>query len=183
MTDSLRLFFALCPGDQTRLELAPLCRSIEDRGLRTVQPQNVHVTLVFLGCVDEASELLIKHSVTNISANPFILTFDQLSFWSGPKVLCLTCSQIPDEVELLVAGLNMEVASCGLQAETRPYVPHITLARNAHYLPDINFEPVVWHAESFCLFESCSEPGGVNYKLRQQWPFIKTTNGDAKEKI
>jgi 2'-5' RNA ligase len=76
------------------------------------------------------------------------------------------------EVELLVAALNMEVASIGLQTENRPYKPHITLARHARYLPNINFEPIVWRAESFCLVESCSEPSGVNYKVRQQWALI-----------
>ena len=74
----------------------------------------------------------------------------------------------------MVAALNREVASCGLQTDTRPYQPHITLARHAQYLPDINFEPIVWRAESFCLVESCSEPDGVCYKVRQQWPFTKT---------
>lgn len=173
MTDSSRLFFALWPDDQIRLELVRLSRSIEAKGLRPVQPQNVHVTLVFLGNVDAASELLIKHCATGISANPFVLTFDQLSYWSKPRILCLTCSQLPDEVESLVAALNREVASCGLQTETSPYMPHITLARHAKYLPDIGFEPIVWRAESFCLVESCSEPGGVNYKVRQQWSFIQ----------
>jgi 2'-5' RNA ligase len=80
VTDSSRLFFALWPDDQTRLKLARLSQSIEAKGLKPVVPQNIHVTLVFLGHVDAASELLIKHSVTGISANPFILTFDQLSY-------------------------------------------------------------------------------------------------------
>jgi 2'-5' RNA ligase len=175
VTDSSRLFFALWPDDQTRQKQARLNKFIEVKGFRPVQPQNLHVTLVFLGHVDAASELLIKHSVIGISASPFVLTFDQLSYWSRPKVLCLTCSQLVDEVEMLVAALNMEVASFGLQTENRPYKPHITLARHAQYLPDINFEPIVWRAESFCLVESCSEQGGVSYKVRQQWPFIKTT--------
>lgn len=175
MTDSSRLFFALWPDDQTRQKLARLCRSIEAKGFRPVQPQNIHVTLVFLGNVKAASELLIKHSVTGISAKPFILTFDQLSYWSRPRILCLSCSKLVDEVELLVTALNTEVASCGLQTDTRPYRPHITLARHAKYLPEIKFEPIVWRAESFSLVESCSEPEGVNYKVRQQWPLIKTT--------
>jgi 2'-5' RNA ligase len=175
VADSSRLFFALWPDGLTRLELARLCHSIEAKGFRPVQPQNLHVTLVFLGRVDADSELLIKRSVTSISAKPFVLSFDQLNYWSNPRVLCLTCSQIAEEVELLVAGLNREVASCGLQPETRPYIPHITLARHAHYLPVINFEPIVWRSGSFCLVESCSEPGGVYYKIRQEWPFIKTT--------
>jgi 2'-5' RNA ligase len=171
VTDFSRLFFALWPDDQTRLELVRLSQSIEAKGFRPVRPQNVHVTLVFLGNVDAASELLIKDSITGISAKPFVLSFDQLSYWSRPKVLCLTCSHTPDEVKMLVAALNMEVASCGLQTETRPYKPHITLVRHVQYLPDINFEPIVWRAESFCLVESCSEPDGVSYKVIQQWPF------------
>jgi len=74
---------------------------------------------------------------------------------------------------MLVDALNREVAICGLQTDTRPYQPHITLARHARYLPDIKLEPIVWRAESFCLVESCSEPEGVSYKVREQWPFIK----------
>ena len=175
MTDSSRLFFALWPDDQTRLELAGLNRSIEAKGFRPIQLHNIHVTLVFLGQVDEAFELLLKQSVSEISASPFVLTFDQLSYWSRPKVLCLTCSQRVGEVEVLVAALNREVESCGLQTDTRPYKPHITLARHARYLPDIKLEPIVWRAESFCLVESCSEPEGVCYKVREQWPFIKST--------
>jgi 2'-5' RNA ligase len=173
VADSSRLFFALWPDDQTRLELVRLCHSIEAKGFKPVQPQNIHVTLVFLGLVDASSELLIKHSVAGISAEPFVLTFDQLSYWSKPKVLCLSYSQSVDELQMLVAALNREVASCGLQPETRPYKPHITLARHAQYLPDINVEPIVWRAESFCLVESCSEPEGVCYKVRQQWPFYR----------
>lgn len=174
MTDYSRLFFALWPDDQTRQNLVRLNRSIEAKGFRPVQPKNVHVTLVFLGNVDAISESLIKHNITGISAKPFVLTFDQLSYWSRPKILCLSCSQSVDEVEMLVSALNMQVASCGLQTDTRPYKPHITLARHARYLPDINFEPIVWRAESFCLVESCSEPEGVCYKVRQQWPFIQS---------
>jgi len=175
VADSSRLFFALWPDDQTRLELVRLSQSIEAKGFRPVQPQNVHVTLVFLGHVDAASELLIRHSAAGISAQPFVLTFDRLSYWSRPRVLCLSCSHTPDEVEMLVSALTVEAAGCGLQTDTRPYKPHITLARHARYLPELSFEPIVWRAGSFCLVESCSEPDGVCYKVRQQWPFINTT--------
>jgi 2'-5' RNA ligase len=73
----------------------------------------------------------------------------------------------------LVAALTEAAASCGLQTDTRPYTPHITLARHAKYLPDVKFEPIVWSAETFCLVESCSEPDGVVYKVLQQWPLLK----------
>jgi len=82
---------------------------------------------------------------------------------------------VPNEAVGLVSALEAAVADCGLHTDTRPYIPHITLARHARYLPDVKIEPIVWRAEAFCLVESCSEPDGVCYKVRQQWPFIKPT--------
>ena len=149
-----------------------LNKTLEAKGFRTVQSDNVHVTLVFLGNVDAATEILIKSSVAAISAKPFVLTFDQLSYWSRPRILCLTCSQWVNEVETLVAKLNMEVAGFGLQTDNRAYKPHITLSRHAGYLPEINFDPIEWCAESFCLVQSCSDPDGVCYQVRQKWAFV-----------
>jgi len=202
-----RLFFALWPDDETRQELERLSQAIQAAGLKPVNPQNLHVTLVFIGNVDSAVESLIKQSVADISVEPFVLTFDQLSYWSRPKVLCLTCKQddyttatapgsLPPmevrsgdstprlgEVEqlprvahgavALAAALDAAVASCDIQTDKRPYLPHITLARHVRHRPDINIKPIVWRAESFCLVESCSEPDGVQYKVIQQWPLIK----------
>ena len=171
--DTTRLFFALSPDEATRLKLARLNLALAAKGYRPVPPQNLHVTLVFLGQVDVATACLIKHGVKDISVPPFALTFDRLSYWPQPKVLCLTGTQIPDELSMLVAALTCEAASCGLKTDTRPYQPHITLVRPAPNLPDITIEPLLWHADAFCLMESCSTADGVCYQVRQQWPFIK----------
>jgi 2'-5' RNA ligase len=170
MTTSSRLFFALWPDEQTQLKLIRLNQSLDALGFKLVMPHNLHATLVFLGTVDAGTELLITHSILDIYPKPFELKFDQLSFWSKPKILCLTCSQMPVEIESLVAALDSLVASFGLQIEARPYAPHITLARHAHNLPDIKFKPIVFRPQAFVLAESCSESEGVNYKIRQQWP-------------
>ncbi|MBL6985829.1 MAG: RNA 2',3'-cyclic phosphodiesterase [Methylobacter sp.] len=176
MTNTSRLFFALWPDDETRQALLRLSRSIAAKGCKWVQPHNLHVTLVFLGRVDEDVASLLKQSVAGITVPPFELTFDNLSYWSRPKILCLTCRQAaPDNTMLLTSALTEIAENCGLQTDTRPYTPHITLARHARYLPDAKFEPIVWRAEAFCLVESCSEPDGVCYKVRQQWPLLKST--------
>lgn len=173
MPDTSKLFFALWPDDETRQTLARLNQSIAAKESKWVQPHNLHVTLVFLGYVDADAELLIKQSVADITAQPFTLTFDSLSYWSKPKVLCLTCPQPAPGAVMLAAALESAVANCGIHTDTRPYTPHITLARHARHLPDVKIEPIIWRAEAFCLVESCSEPDGVNYKVIQQWPFIK----------
>ena len=174
MPDTSRLFFALWPDDETRQALTRVGRSIPATEFKWVRPHNLHATLVFLGQVDKDAELLIKQSVAGITAQPFSLTFDSLSYWSRPKILCLTCLQpTPEAAVLLTSALAATAANCGLQTDTRPYTPHITLARHVRYLPDAKFEPIVWRAAAFCLVESCSEPDGVCYKVIQQCPFIK----------
>lgn len=168
-----KLFFALWPDDETRQTLMRLQKSIEAKGIRWVPGQNLHATLVFLGTVDEAAEAAIKQSVGSISIEPFTLTFDRLSYWSRPRVLCLTCRQFGQEVVDLAEALDKAAVDCGLQTDTRPYTPHITLARQA-WPVEQDFAPMTWHAKSFCLMESCSESGGVYYKVLQQWPLAKT---------
>lgn len=176
MPDTLRLFFALWPDNETRLALTRLGQSIPAKNLKWVQPHNLHVTLAFLGHVDAAAELSITQSAANITAQPFVLTFDSLSYWSKPRILCLTCLQpAPEKAVTLASALVAAAANCGLQIDSRPYTPHITLARHARYLPNIKIEPIAWRAESFCLVKSCSGPDGVCYKVIRQWPFIKPT--------
>lgn len=173
MSNTSRLFFALWPDNETRQALASVSRFIAAKECQCLQPYNLHVTLVFLGNVGVDTELLIRQDVAGISAKPFTLTFDCLSYWSKPKILCLTCQQpAPQEAVMLAAALTATAANYGLHIDTRPYTPHITLARHARCLPNVKIEPIVWRAEAFCLVESCSEPGGVCYKVRQQWPLL-----------
>lgn len=174
MPNSSRLFFALWPDDATRQALTGLNQAISAKGFRWVQPHNLHVTLVFLGHVDADAELSIKQAAADIAAQSFELTFDSLSYWSKPNILCLTCRQpVPNEAARLSAALATAASDCGLQTDTRPYAPHITLARHANYLPNAKIDPIVWRAEAFCLVESSSGPDGVCYKVMQQWPFTR----------
>lgn len=174
MAEFSRLFLALWPDDASRPALARISRLLEAKGLHPVKLNNLHATLVFLGSVDQSTRLLIEHRVADIAVEPFTLTFDQLSYWSQGKLICLTCLQPAIEALKLAAVLNTAVASCGLATDKRPYIPHVTLARHARSLPDIAIEPVAWRAEAFCLAESRAEPDGVYYQVIRRWPFIKT---------
>ncbi|MGZ8193895.1 MAG: RNA 2',3'-cyclic phosphodiesterase [Methylobacter sp.] len=172
MANVSRLFFALWPDDTTSQKLVRLCQSIQAKEFKWVLPQNFHVTLVFLGNIDTTAELLIKKRAAAISAEPLVVTFDRLTYWNKPKVLCLTSRQPPpSKLMILVEALGLAVESCGLQIDAKPYTPHITLARHGTAFVEQDCEPIVWRAESFCLVESFSQSSGVFYKVIQQWPF------------
>ncbi len=171
MPNTSRLFFALWPDTKTRQAVTELSQSIAAHEFKWVPAHNFHITLIFMGHIDTNVESLIRQSVENITSQPFTLTFDCLSYWSKPKILCLSCRRAAPEAIMLEAALDSVVANYGLRTEIRPYSPHITMARQAHYLPELKIEPLLWRATGFCLVESCSEPDGVCYKVIQHWSF------------
>ncbi len=166
-----RLFFALRPDDETRHSIDQLNRSIHARGMKKVKPDNLHVTLVFLGNVNAEAEEKIKEDAQSINGQPFVLHFDQLDYWRKPRILCLTSNQYDLELLRLVESLQAVVAPLGFKPEERPYKPHITLARKAVATVDCDFKSIAWRAQSFSLVESRSSFDGVDYQALQSWSF------------
>jgi 2'-5' RNA ligase len=164
-----RLFFALWPDDETRSQIDHLNQSIGLSGLKKVNRNNLHATLVFLGQVDDKSEATFRLGAEKIKVEPFQLVFDQLVFWKKPKILCLTANQHHPQLLALVNALKNLADQSNIKTEERPYQAHITLARKATHAIKIKIEPVEWQAQSFCLVESCSTPNGVIYKVLHRW--------------
>jgi 2'-5' RNA ligase len=106
-----------------------------------------------------------------IKAEPFTLRFDQLSYWRKPRILCLTCSR-PDAAALqLAADISAPLAALQIDLDTRPYSPHVTIARHVTVKPEIVFEPLPWRAEEFALVESVATRNGTVYQPLHTWRF------------
>lgn len=166
-----RLFFALWPNSETRKKIGGINQSINSEGLKRVKSDNLHVTLIFLGNIDVELETMIRQSIKNMSVQPFTLYFDKLVFWRKPRLLCLTISQYDQQLAILVDNLRKELEQCGVAVEDRVYKPHISLARKARRLIDIDVQTIEWSVQSFCLVESISTAEGVHYQVLQRWNF------------
>jgi 2'-5' RNA ligase len=165
-----RLFFALWPDEQTRAEIDAINQSIEQPGRRLV-PENLHVTLVFLGNVDDATADAVRREAADIQGHPIRLQFDELDFWQRPRVLCLTCRRQPKPLYTLVNALSRMVEAYPVSlVERRHYRAHITLARKAQKRPRIRFQPINFCADHFVLVESVSTGQGVKYQVLEKWP-------------
>ena len=173
MSDSSRLFFALWPDDETRHKLACFNQSVLTSDCKRIPPKNFHVTLVFIGNVNKVGVSAIKNQVANISSEPFAIGFNQLSYWNKPKVVCLTSQQPPEPLLILSESLNAIVNHCGIETDSKPFNPHVTLARHVLSYVERECQPIIWQAESFCLVESSSNIDGVYYTVKEQWPFVK----------
>ncbi|MGZ8189111.1 MAG: RNA 2',3'-cyclic phosphodiesterase [Methylosarcina sp.] len=164
-----RLFFALWPDENTRQACAGLAKTLSRSGGKPVLPENLHVTLVFLGGIDAETEAAVTEAASAIAVPKVAITFDRVDYWRKPRILCLTGRTEDGELKNLVAELNAASRTLGIEVDRRPYTPHVTLIRKAREPKEITFEPILWRAESFCLVESHTLPEGVEYRVIQEW--------------
>jgi 2'-5' RNA ligase len=163
-----RLFFALWPNDETRQQCDQISRALRGSG-KPVAAANLHVTLLFLGSVDESLQRRLTQAAAQLAVRPMSLSFDRLSFWRKPAVVCLSSSQSYPAVEDLVTQLTGLALPLGIPLDQRPYQPHVTLLRKAKTAPTLAFPAVEWRADGFCLVESCSTSRGVEYRVLERW--------------
>ena len=129
---SKKLFFALWPDNRQRDRLRDVINSVA----RTVEGKMVdrrlwHVTLAFVGDLDDERLPELSARAAKIKVEPFRLSFDRLEYWPRPKLACLTAPTVPTELAALVDGLNAILTDMGITTEDRTYRPHITVVRNA----------------------------------------------------
>ena len=166
-----RLFLALWPNVACRNKLQQFSTQLNSSVGRPLLPCNLHVTLVFIGSVEEAQGTAIAQACDAIEATAFTLQFDRLEYWPKAKILCLTASYIPKILTTLVNDLTLKVNELGVVTDQRKYQPHITLVRHMNSHQTLEFEPLIWRSGSFSLVESLSTVNGVRYKVRNSWHF------------
>jgi 2'-5' RNA ligase len=167
-----RLFFALWPDAALREAAAALVEQLVPRGMgRPQRPDQLHVTLAFLGDVPER-RLADVHAAAQASPGAtFTIEFDALEHWRMPRVLCLVATDVPPPLAALVGALQAALATRQLPVDDRPFRPHLTLARKlARFDGPASIEPLVWPATTLTLVESRTDPAGVRYEVLGSWP-------------
>ena len=91
-TPGERLFFALWPDDAIRQQLVDAYARIPGlKGQRDVLPNNLHVTLHFLGNVEASRVDCFRRQAEVISAHRFQLQLDRFGYFKKARVLWLGC--------------------------------------------------------------------------------------------
>ena len=124
-----RLFVAVDFPEAVRDRLAALPRGV--RGARLLPPEQYHLTLRFIGEVEDSMFIDISEALSNIAAAPFDLRLSGVGHFppSGqPKVLW---TGVAESEPLL--QLQGRIESClrdlSLTPDGQNYTPHVTLAR------------------------------------------------------
>jgi 2'-5' RNA ligase len=126
----VRLFVALDLPETVRHRLGALT-SARLPGARWVPPENMHLTLRFVGEVDHGQADDIDAALAGISARGFSLTFEGVGvFESGRRVHALWVGvERNPALEHLRAKVESAVVRAGCEPERRKFSPHVTLAR------------------------------------------------------
>ena len=154
-----------------------------------VQPEGIHLTLKFLGDIQEAQvdalrEILSKAAA---SARPFTLEARGLGAFPNPRaprVIWLGLhgkSEDMAELQRLQAAVEDGAAALGFAKEARAFTPHLTLARIRDRVEAGALEPVLtaqqnravgkFAASSVELIKSELRPSGAVYTTLVEVPF------------
>ncbi|MDR2549013.1 MAG: RNA 2',3'-cyclic phosphodiesterase [Desulfobulbus sp.] len=127
-----RLFIAIDPPAAVREQLALLCCGLP--AARWVAPDQLHLTLCFIGEVDGATFLDLREALTEIVSAPFDLRVQGVGFFpprGQPRVVWAGIERC-DPLMSLQRKIVTRLFRMGIELENRKYTPHITLARLQH---------------------------------------------------
>lgn len=185
MTDPgpARVFFALWPDAEARQAMARAGAQLHARhGGRQTRADSIHLTLVFIGHVDQARITELLAMARTIRAVGFDMDFDRAECWRHNHIGCLGASEVPDGLRGLVKVLESGLKALQIPFDIRPYRPHVTLLRKADCRGAAErvegennrpaLEPIHWPARDFVLVKSSLRPDGARYEELGRWPLL-----------
>lgn len=149
-------------------------------GARWIDQENYHLTLRFIGDIDDALARDVALVLGGVQRAPFDLRLDGLDAFGGrrPRAVFAAAAAVPALIELQAEHERL-LQRIGLAAEGRKFSPHVTLARLrdassrqvADYLATrAGFRSVSFRVERFVLFSSRASVGGGPYVVEADYP-------------
>lgn len=173
-----RLFTALEVPDDVGAALATYRGGLS--GARWIDVENYHITLRFLGDIDEETAQDTALALGKIRRGPFDVAIEGLDAFGGgrPRAVIARVAPTPAIVELQAEQERL-VRRAGLPAESRKFAPHVTLARLrdaspravADYL-GLRGGParLYFRADRFVIYSSRDSVGGGPYVVEAAYP-------------
>jgi 2'-5' RNA ligase len=138
MPDLIRTFIAIELDDAIQRALgdlqARLKRERAAQFVRWVAPENIHLTLKFLGDVDATQMPALERAVMDAGVGfaPFTLTLHALGAFPNlrkPNVVWIGLQGEIESAARLAEKIDAACAELGYAREARPFAPHLTLGR------------------------------------------------------
>jgi len=174
-----RLFTGLEIPEKLRDTLTALRGGLP--GARWIEPEDYHVTLSFVGDIDDDDARELALALNQVRRPPLSLRLEGLDAFGGrkPRAVVALVAANPALMELQAEQERL-IQRLGLPAENRKFTPHVTVARLrqadprdvADYLAGrvlLRTEPA--EIPRFVLFSSRQSVGGGPYLVEVAYPF------------
>jgi RNA 2',3'-cyclic 3'-phosphodiesterase len=165
----MRLFFALWPPDAVRAQLSSWSRELRASCHGRPTPrQNLHLTLAFLGAVEDFAA--VERAAAEASPRAATLLLDLPGFWKSNHIVWAGASAPPAEFIGLVHDLRAALSRHGVRFDPKPFATHVTLLRDAREPRTVpKLAPIRWDVDGFVLVRSQPQPKGSRYEIAGSW--------------
>ncbi len=183
----MRLFIGLELGEEVQAGVEATLRNLRPLSpdSKWVDPRKTHLTLVFLGSVEEERLPELDAALAPVVARhrPFQLSFTDGGSFGGrarPRVLWVDVRGELDALKSLQGELATKVQQLEIPLEEREYAAHLTLARARHPRGDAGLAACAEKLQGrklgplavreVLLFQSVTSPQGARYQVQRRWP-------------
>lgn len=176
-----RVFFGLELPAELKARLLQVRTDV--MGAQWQSAEQLHLTSLFLGVIEEALLLAVREAARDIALAAFKLNVTGLGCFGEPHAPKILWAGVESEapVTSLHGAIKERVENLGIKTERRSYRPHLTLARFKgqrdsveHLLAEYR-ETVFgsFAVDEFVLFESQQGPAGSVYKVLERYPLVR----------
>ena len=179
MSESIRTFIAIELSDPIRAEIARIEGALKDKGgdIRWVHPENLHLTLKFLGDVDPEGIAKVKEGVRGAvqACPPFELVLSGAGAFPNPRRPRVIWVGVREEGELLrrvYRSIQHQLFRRRFPKEKKRFSPHLTVGRVrsprgiepvAEALQGLEVAPLAMAVEEIVVMRSDLYPTGPVY--------------------
>jgi 2'-5' RNA ligase len=173
----MRLFVGIEIPSDIAADLYPIGRAL--RGVDAQTPDNMHLTLKFIGNVDPGLAAEVDEVLSKVRFDPFDLQISGLGLFASTRKARILWAGVKDQPELSRLAGRVENALAQIEEvaallDGRKFTPHITLARNREAPRAVIEQCVADHAnlrsepfsvQRFCLYQSHQTDDGPKFEI------------------
>ena len=147
-------------------------------GIKWVKSDNIHITLKFLGNIEEKMIPRLKEAIKSSAehVSPFEIEVKGEGCFPNvnrPRIVWVGVDNGKDVLSTIASKIEIECSKLGFEKENRPYRPHLTVGRVKKYIRNTDelrgffnenpFRTEVFTAEEIILMKSDLRPDGPVY--------------------
>lgn len=189
---ALRCFISIEIPETIKKSIADIAYSLKKSGadVKWIIPENMHITLQFLGETEESLIPAIKGGLDKILAHyiPFYIKIAEVGYFpSGrrPRVIWVGMEKSQSIIDLN-RDIASEMAKFGYQKEERWFIPHVTIGRvksnkninellkKINEIKTMSFSD--FEVQNISLMKSELKPSGAKYYCLAEIPFCRRNN-------